>query len=67
MRILMMYSPLALVDGAKETAYITTLIKGKNQKFITCKVDYHTTKTAEIKKKVILLCNASPECQCSAV
>jgi len=28
---------------------------------------YHTTKTAKIKKKVILLCNTSPECQCSAV
>ena len=27
----------------------------------------HTTKSAKIKKKVILLCNTSPECQCSAV
>ena len=28
---------------------------------------HHTTKTAKIGKKVILLCNTSPECQCNAV
>ena len=27
---------------------------------------YHTTKPAKIKKKVIFLCNTSPECQCNA-
>ena len=55
---------LTTLSHSRASVWFIT-IKGKKTK--KCKVDnYHTTKTAKIEKKVILLCYTSPLCQCSA-